>query len=183
MIEEKVFEKIQDLEEKEYFECSFLGCEFIEKKFNHKKFFNCLFERCALTGVQLEKARLQQVVFKESKLMGIDFTLCDPTFLKLQFQKCLLRGCNFTEMNLKEISFEDCVVKECHFVQCNLEKANFRRANLEGTLFHKANLAKANFVEAIHYVINPLNNNLKEAHFSKPEVYSLLMDLGIIVED
>jgi fluoroquinolone resistance protein len=114
--------------------------------------------------------------------MGIDFTVCDPTLLRMSFEKCLLSGCNFTEMELKVAKFVECIVKQCHFVQCNLEKSNFHKANLAGSTFHHANLGKADFREAINYTIHPLHNDLKGAKFSQPEALSLLNGLEISIE-
>jgi len=114
--------------------------------------------------------------------MGVDFTVCDPIFLCLAFEKCLLNGCNFTAMQLKEMQMVECIIKECHFAECNLEKSNFTRSNLEGSLFHHSNLLEANFSEATNYQIDPLNNAVKGAKFSTPEALSLLGSLGIKIE-
>jgi len=114
--------------------------------------------------------------------MGVDFTLCDPQFFHLDFEKCQLRGCNFTEMPLKGTRFFSCQVRECHFVQCDLRECVFTDSNLEGSVFHHTRLEKADFREATLFQINPENNFLKGAKFSKLEALSLLDGLGILVE-
>lgn len=45
-----------------------------------------------------------------------------------------------------------------------------------------ANLMEADFSDAKNYSINPFNNKLKNAKFSKTKVYSLLNFLDIIIE-
>lgn len=182
MVEEKIIEKVNSLEEDGFLECTFEGCDFSNADFSKKRFLNCKFFRCNWTATKVENTRLQEVSFVESKVMGVDFTLCDPAFLRLFFEKCLLRGCNFTEMKLQGSKFITSDVKECHFVQSDLKKASFRGSNLEGTAFHHTNLVEVDFVEAIYYAIDPLNNPLKSAKFSKLEALALLQGLEITLE-
>lgn len=181
-VESEKFEKIKELAGENYNECHFLGCDFSEVDFRGKRFQNCQFERCNFVATKLDGARFQDVFFSQSKLMGVDFTLCDSSFLEIGFEKCLLRGCNFTELKLKGTKFIECNLRECHFVQCNLEQANFEKSDLEGSLFHNTKLDKANFAGAIQYTIDPLNNSLKGAKFSSPEALALLGGLGIKIE-
>lgn len=181
-IESEKFEKVEKLEGESYIECHFLGCDFLEADFRGKQFQNCRFEKCNFVATKLDGARLQDVFFRDSKLMGIDFTLCDSSFLEVGFEKCLLRGCNFSELKLKMAKFIECNLRECHFVQCNLEQADFKGADLGGSLFHNTKLERANFVGATQYTIDPLNNSLKGARFSSPEALSLLTGLGVVIE-
>jgi fluoroquinolone resistance protein len=181
-MESEEFEKIEMLEEESYTDCRFVSCDFSGADFRGKRFQNCQFEKCNFVTTKLDGARLQDVFFSESKLMGVDFTLCDASFLEIGFEKCLLRGCNFTDMKLKKTKFIECNLRECHFVQCNLEEANFEKSDLAGSLFHNTKLDKANFTGALQYTIDPLNNSLKGAKFSSLEALSLLKGLGVVIE-
>lgn len=182
MIEETVIENQTLLDEENYSECVFKRCDLSSADLSKKRFFHCRFEGCNLTAVKLELTRLQEVTFYECKCMGVDFTLCDPQFLHLNFDHCQLRGCNFTEMPLKRIRLTGCQVRECHFVQSDMREGVFTESNFEGSLFHKTRLEKADFREAISYQINPENNPLKGAKFSKLEALSLLEGFGILLE-
>lgn len=114
--------------------------------------------------------------------MGLDFNKCDPKFLSFSFEKALLVGCNFTDLSLNKVRFDDSEVRECIFVQCDLREASFAKCNLKGTLFHNTRLEKANFSGAQEFVINPINNPIKGAKFSKWEALGLLDGLGILID-
>lgn len=179
MLEEAVVKKGEPIDEDAYMECEFQKVDFSGLDLSKKRFSNCRFIGCNWTATKVELTRLQDVSFLESKVMGVDFTLCDPNFLSLAFEKCLLNGCNFTEMVLKGAKFVESQVKECHFAQSNVKGGSFRGSNLEGSTFHQTNLEKCDFSEAENYAIDPLNNRLKGAKFSQVEALSLLKGLGI----
>ncbi len=181
-IEQKKYKKEFYVEGECFVDCVFEGCDLSAKDLSKIQFQSCQFIFCNLVTTKMTNTRLQGVSFIESKLMGVDFTRCDPTFFDVSFNKCLLRGCNFTEMRLKGLKILESTVKDCHFVQCILERSDFRKCDLEGTVFHHTKLCYANFLEAFHFEIDPLNNDLKGAKFSKVEALSLLNGLGIIIE-
>lgn len=180
--QQKKYEKISHIDGEEFTGCVFQRCDFSSIDLSKIRFEDCLFSSCNFTSTKLENTRMQDVFFYECKFMGINFTQCDNTFLRINFEKCSLRGCNFTELKLKKMKMTDCVVKECHLAQCDLERADFRRSNFEGTVFHHTKLCYANFLEAYHFAIDPLENPLKGAKFSKLEALNLLKGLGILIE-
>lgn len=59
---------------------------------------------------------------------------------------------------------------------------NFTESSLQLCKFHHTNLEKVNFVGATDYYINLIDNKLKRAKFSYPEVLSLLDKFEIKVE-
>jgi fluoroquinolone resistance protein len=65
--------------------------------------------------------------------------------------------------------------------QFNLHGADISNSDSAGTFFHQSNLSAANFKEAINYSINPMNNQITKAKFSKPEVVKLLNNFDIII--
>lgn len=162
--------------------CIFEACDFSSQDLSNIRFLDCMFNECNWTMPKLVHTRLQNVIFRECKLMGVDFTSCDSNFLHLSFEKCLVRGCNFIDLPLKGSVFKECQIKECQFIQANLEKADFSQSILEGSIFHNTNLKYANFEEAVQFQIDPLNNVLKGAKFSKFEALSLLKGLGIEIK-
>lgn len=149
----------------------------------HARLQGCTFENCNLSLVKLNGTRLQEIAFTKCKLVGVDFTKCDPTFLSLQFQECVLDTCNLSDLDLKWTSFQKCILRETYFINANLTSANFEGADLKGSTFHNSNLSKANFRNAINYSINPLTNKIAKATFSRPEVMSLLDHLDITIVD
>jgi uncharacterized protein YjbI with pentapeptide repeats len=125
---------------------------------------------------------LQEIVFKDCKIVGIDFSLSNPLLLKLKFLNCLIQGANFSDLKLGNTTFYESTIKESDFLNCDLTDSDFSKTNLEGTLFHHTNLSRADFRDATGYTINPLANTLKKAIFSMPEAARLLEALDIIVE-
>jgi fluoroquinolone resistance protein len=171
-----------DLKHKVFTEVVFEKCDFTHTNFTGSRFLLCKMIQCNLSLARLDGCRLQGVEFEETKIVGVNFTKCDPLFLSLQFTKCLLNSCNFSDMELKGTSFYQCAVCDTFFTNANLMEANFAKADLSGSIFHNTNLTKANFREAVSYSINPLTNKLSKAIFSRPEVLSLLQHLDIVLE-
>jgi len=68
-------------------------------------------------------------------------------------------------------------------VTTDLSKANFKKTNLESTRFFQSNLKEADFSNAINYSIDPFNNKIDKAKFSKPDVYSFLNFFNIVIEE
>ncbi|NGX38855.1 MAG: Pentapeptide repeat protein [Chlamydiae bacterium] len=172
----------KNLQGSSFLSVRFEGCDFSGLDLRKARFFQCAFSGCNWTTTKVQDVRLQEVHMVDSKCMGIDFTVVDPSFLQLSFEKSLLSGCNFSGLILKKSRFVECRVKECHFVETNLEESDFQKSTLTGTLFHHANLKKANFQEAKEYQINPLNNSLNKAKFSLPEAVGLLEGLGVMIQ-
>lgn len=127
----------------------------------------------------MEGCRFQDVAWVDCKIVGADFFKCDPTFFTPTFKKSTLYCCNFSDLNLKNISFEVCKLKECYFTNACLKDAFFGESDLSGTIFHNTDLSKADFSTASNYYIDPRTNVLKNAKFSLPEAVGLLKGLDI----
>lgn len=164
-----------------YENCFFEGCDFSNSKVS-SQFENCKFFKCNFSLTKLNKCRLQNVFFEECKFVGVQFFTCDKFLLFMNFKRCLIDSCNFSDMSLKKISFFESTIRRSDFNNTDLTESDFKKTNLEGTIFHHSNLSKANFLESINYSINPFTNNIQKAIFSKPEVYSLLNFLDIAIE-
>lgn len=147
-----------------------------------EKFVDHRFEGKDLSLTKFKGARLQNVVFENCKLMGVNFSLVDPLLFSVQFKNCLLDMANFSGLDLKKTPFINCLIRDASFFESNLSDADFSGSNLLGTTFHHCNLTKANFASAQGYSINPLTNVLKGAKFSSPEVLSLLKHLEIVID-
>lgn len=160
-------------------DCTFTKCRFERADFTGSAFFDCVFDHCELSLSTIINASLRDVQFKDCKLVGMDFTKCDPSLLHIGFDKCLIDTCNFSSLKLKQTRFIRSIIRESRFIETILQEADFEDSDLEQTLFHQCDLEKANFSDAKNYSINPLTNKIKGAMFSLPEAVSLLKDLGI----
>jgi len=181
---EEVFQGISlgEVEPSSFVECTFERCHFEKTDLSNCKFLDCRFIGCSWTLVKLGNTRIQGCTFVDSKLVGVDFTLCDTTFFGVDFEKCILHSCNFTEMKLKGMKFVDSVLKECHFAQADCRECSFLRGQLDASTFHNTNLLKADFTDATGYSIDPTNNQVQGAKFSTPEALSMLRGLGIRID-
>jgi uncharacterized protein YjbI with pentapeptide repeats len=121
-------------------------------------------------------------VFEKCKLLGIRFTVIDAFLINWVFKECVIMICDFGDMDIRGSKFLNCEMKEADFINTNLICADFAGSSLQLCKFYHANLEKVNFVGALNYYINPIDNKLKQAKFSYPEVLSLLDTFGIEVE-
>jgi uncharacterized protein YjbI with pentapeptide repeats len=116
-------------------------------------------------------------------MVGLDFSKCKKLLFSITVENCQLLLCNFSEIDLHEMSFGKSRLKECDFFQSNLIKSDFSGCDLEDSVFEVCDLSFANLCRAINYNIDPAKNKVREAKFSMPEVISLLKPLGIVIEN
>lgn len=161
--------------------CSFHSCNFSEAILRNAKFCGCIFLNCNLSLPKLEGCRFQDAQFVECKIVGAEFFKCEKTFFSTSFKKCLLQYCNFSDLNMKNVSFKESLLKENHFINTILNGADFTDVDLAGTIFHNCDLCKADFSSAMQYDIDPQTNKIKKAKFSLPEVVGLLRGFNITI--
>ena len=70
-------------------------------------------------------------------------------------------------------------MRETDFFKANLTGCDFENTDLQATRFQNCNLRKASFVGAKNYFVDPVDNNVRQAKFSAPEVLSLLSKFKI----
>lgn len=156
--------------ESETFEkCTFEGVDWTLKQFQ-----NCTFTQCYLSVIKLENTKFIDTVFKDCKIVGLDFFKCDPLFFTPSFTSCLLQTCNFSDLKMPKISFRGSKILEGYFQNNLLSQADFRDTDLLGSIFHHCNLNGADFRDAKNYIIDLHSCTLKKAKMSFPEVLELL---------
>lgn len=172
----------QSLENRVFNSCGFASCNFSQSILRNAKFCSCKLENCNLCFSKVEGCRFQDVQFIDCKLVGLDFFKCDKTFFYPIFKKCLLQACNFSDLNMKNISFGESKLRECHFTNTQLNNSDFTGTDLSGTIFHNCNLSAADFTNATQYYIDPQKiNKIKKAKFSLPEALELLRVFDITI--
>jgi len=172
----------QDLRDREYTNCIFKKCNFSDCDFSDNLFIDCQFIACSLSNIKVNNCSFQGVIFEACKLLGIRFSTIDTFLNTWCFKNSSLMICDFGDIEIKGTKFLKCELKEVDFINTNLMGADFTASSFESCKFHQTNLEKANFIAAINYYINPVDNKLKQAKFSYPEVLSLLDTFGIKVE-
>ncbi len=155
-------------------ECSFQDVNFIDVIFEECTFINCDF-----TGAHLNETAFKDVTFEGCKLMGLNFEKCNPFQLKMAFNDCNLTLASFYATKIPGTYFTRCKLNEADFSLADLTNAQLEGAELTNTIFRQTNLTNADFSLAHNYTINPSENQLKGAVFSREGVYGLLKHTGI----
>ncbi|MFC1522013.1 pentapeptide repeat-containing protein [Elusimicrobiota bacterium] len=158
--------------------CAFKKCTLTKASLGGCRFIDCSFEDCDLSLVKMRKARLRNVGFRDSKLIGINWAELDCAY-SMKFEKCLLNYSIFSGLDLRGIQMLECSIHEADFSDCNISNAVFTHTDFLGTRFSNTNLKLADFSKATRYRINPLNNKIGKAKFSLPEAVGLLSGLDI----
>lgn len=166
----------------EYENCSFSDCRFAGVTLDNAQFIDCEFDNCDLSNATLLKTGLKQANFKHCKLIGLHFEDCSEFLFAVSFSSCQLDFSTFYECSLSQIVFDKCRLKQCDFGKANLNGASFIDCDLRGAIFENTNLEGADFRSSTGFSINPSNNRLTKARFSRENIEGLLGELDIIIE-
>lgn len=171
----------------EFEECQFSDCDFSGTTFEKCKFLNCLFERCNLSLVGFLHSRLFDVKYQDSKLVGIDWTRADWAAyhldFELSFQRCILNDSSFFGLTLNNLVLDECKLHDVDFREGDFRDSSMTYSDFAHSIFMRTNLQRVDFSESTGFAINVLENQVKEAKFSRYEALSLLESLGIELVD
>lgn len=167
--------------------CTFQQCNFSDTRFYKCKFVDCVFTASNLSNIKVDYSKFFDARFKESKLVGVDWTKADwPRFnftAPIHFSECILNDSSFFGLALGELELEHCKAHDVDFRSGNFTKAKFSYTDFTNSLFMKTNLREADFSEAENYDIDIFNNEIKAARFSRYEAVRLLSGLDIELVD
>lgn len=186
---EKQFDSLQLIEtcfdELVFDRCLFLKCDFSHTKFKRCKFIDCEFSYCNLSLLSVENSTFSEVVFQESKMIGINWALAKWPQIKLMspihFYQCDISHSSFFNLSLAEINIENCKAHEVDFREADLSNANVVYTDFYKSFFVHTKLIHVDFTEATHYNIDINLNDIRKSKFSFPEVISLLQCLDITI--
>lgn len=160
----------------------FSWIDFSGSNFSWKWFNNCKFEKCNLSNISLINTCFNNVEFIKCKILWLKFNEINKLLSHFGFDECVINLCIFYWMILKWIKFWNSDIKDSDFTLSDLSNSDFSFTDLEKTIFSQTNLKNVNFKWAINYIINPQNNKLNKAIFSRDWVYWLLLDFDIILD-
>lgn len=185
-IEDEEFENInfqdEPLKMGEYDNCIFSHCNFSKVDLMNIIFTECRFEHCDFSNATIANTAFRDVIFSGCKLLGLHFEHCNTFRLEMQFDNCSLNFSSFYELSLPSTLFQDCSLEEVDFSYAQLSKASFKKCNLKNATFEHTNLEQADFRTAFHYTLDPAENRIKKAKFSKEGIGGLLKKYQIIIE-
>ena len=168
-------------------DCSFENCDFSDSLFINCHFLECDFSNSNLSLVSLKGCRFNEVIFKQCKLLGIDWTQIHWPSIALDsqivFEQSVLNDSSFFALQLPGLKIIECRCKDVDFREGDFNSGSFSHCDLSGSLFSKTNLSGVDFSEASNYQIDIENNRIKGAKFSRFEAVRLLEGLDIELVD
>ena len=167
--------------EQEYEDCTFSNCDFSSMQLCNIVFEDCTFEFCNFSLTKMDSS-FRDVRFKECKMTGTSF-LNMKDFSSLSFEKCHLEYASFMRTKLKRTKFVECNLNEVDFSESDLSMSVLKNCDLTSALFSNTNLEKADLTTSHNYIIDPRNNKIKKARFSKEGLIGLVLYLGIVIVD
>jgi fluoroquinolone resistance protein len=166
----------------EFNNCIFKKCDFSDAEFTGCKFIECVFEHCNLSMIKLDRSTLNDVTFKDCKLLGVNFSMAEDFLFSVRFESCALDYSSFMRKKMPKTVFKKSSLKEVTFTQAILNGSVFEECNLLETVFRQTDLTSVNFSTALNYIIDPELNIMKKAIFSSHGLEGLLFkyDLKIV---
>src|ERR1700761_156622 len=160
-------------------DCQFKGCNFSDSEFANSKFVDCVFDGCNLSMMRLQGTTLNGVVFKNCKIMGVNFSQCQDFLFTVKFESCILDYSSFMDRKILKTPFIQTSLKEVTFTRANLSGSKFDNCNLNETVFRETDLSSVDFSSSYNYLIDPEVNKMTKAVFSMNGVAGLLYKYGI----
>lgn len=167
----------------EYENCVFRNCDLSDDSLSGYFFTDCVFDHCNLSAAKLGDTALRNVTFRNSKLLGLDFSNCSKLLFEVFFDDCRMNVCSFYKWNLKKTVFRKCNLSETDFAEANLTEVIFDDCDLSGAVFDQTILVKADLRKAWNYTIDPAKNSVKKARFSVSGLPGLLTAYDIAIDD
>jgi fluoroquinolone resistance protein len=165
----------------EFNNCIFKGCDLTDSEFALCKFIDCVFENCNLSMIKWNRSTLNNVVFKGSKLLGINFSQSEDFLFSVRFESCMLDYSSFMSKKLPKTTFIKSSLKEVTFTEAILAGSVFDDCNMNGAVFNRTDLTGVNFSTAQNVIIDPELNTMTKAIFSMGELEGLLLKYNIKV--
>lgn len=171
----------------EFDDCTFEGCNFSEAIFKKCKFLDCTFTRCNLSVIKVPQSKFTNVVFEDCKVIGVDWTLAFWSSLVF-LVSLIFKGCNISDSTFMGLTLDDSLIEDCKafnvdFRGSSFKKADFSNTDFTNSIFGETNLAGADFTNSINYDIDIFNNIINKAKFSRYEAIRLLYSLDINLID
>jgi fluoroquinolone resistance protein len=181
-VQDKIFDKIDELAKGEYDSCTFKNCNFSNKDLSQFAFTDCTFNSCDFSLVKLNKTSFRDVQFKDCKMLGLRFDTCNDFGLSFSFTNCQLNHSSFYKSHIVKTVFKDSQLEDVDFAEADLTASIFDNCNLLQAIFDRTILEKADLRTSYNYFIDPEVNQIKKAKFSVDGLVGLLAKYDIIIE-
>jgi uncharacterized protein YjbI with pentapeptide repeats len=165
----------------EFERCVFAGANLQSADLTDCRFVECRFEGSNLSVARVPGCVLQDVTFRDTKLVGIDWSVV-ARFSVVAFERCVLDQCAFVKMDLHKCVLRGSRLREAVFDGTDLSEADLRDTDLAGARFNGTKLVKADLRGARNYVIHPVANQVTGLRASMPDAVGLVAGLGVEIE-
>ena len=122
----------------------------------HVEITGCHLRGVALTGWELDRLQLVDVVFDDCELSGV--LLTEARFTRVVFNRCRMSGFVASGVDARDVAFTDCKLdaanlrmsswERSEFVRCELPEADFTGARLQASSLLASNLTRVDFTKA-----------------------------------
>jgi len=163
----------------EYDNCTFIDCQFSNANLTGIIFTECRFDGCNLGTANAKGTAFKDITFINCKLLGLNFSVCEPFLFAVAFDGCQLQFASFYNLKLKNTKFIKCNIQEVDFTQADLSGALFKECDLLKAVFQNTVLEKTDFRSAYNYALDPEMNRIKKAKFSREGLPGLLHKYSI----
>jgi uncharacterized protein YjbI with pentapeptide repeats len=181
---DRVFEDLTldaaDLSNKEFEACTFRRCKFPQSRWADTRLEDCVFEGCDLQRILPNRLALRGVVFKDTRLMGVDWTGVS-TLPNVHFEKCDLRYSSYVKLILRKTRFVNCMAREANFIETDLTDSDFSGTDLQNSTIQGCVLVKTNFATATGVMVDPRQNKVKGMRVGVDAAVALAQSFGIAV--
>lgn len=167
---------------KEFYKCTFSYCDFQNIEFMDLIFTACEFRSCNLSNSKFKGTQLDQIIFRDCKMLGILFNECSSFSFHLECYRSLLDYSSFFERNMKKFRFEECSLQHVDFEKSNLQQAVFRDCNLLHARFEQCHLEGCDFRSSVNIHMDPEVNRLKKSRFGSEQLAGLLVKHQLLID-
>ncbi len=166
----------------EYESCVFINCNLSQLDLAHYTFIDCSFTGSNLSLLKLNNTILRDIVFKDCKMIGLQFCDANAFGLAFSFDNCILTNASFYKTKIKKTNFNHSKLTEVDFTECDLTESVLNGCDLSGAIFSFSILERVDFRNAFNYAIDPEKNKIKKSKHSSTQLGGLLEKYGLIIE-
>ena len=158
----------------DYESCTFSNCNFSNANLSKVRFIECHFINCNLSLAHFYLTEIQDVTFKDCKMLGLRFDKCSDFAFSIKFDNCILNDSSFFKKKLLRTMFTKSKLHGVDFTECDVNTSTFDACDLLNAIFKSTDLQNTDLRNSYNFIIDPENNNIRGAKFSLESLKGLL---------
>lgn len=170
----------QPSKNKEFELIEFVNCSFND--LSSLSFLDCDFKGCNLSNCRTMNTRLQNCLFKDSKLLGMNFSGAKDLSFEVHFVNCNMDYTFFDKKKMNRSSFANCKLHSANFSNADLSKCTLTDCDFLESIFSDTDLSGVDLSSNLNLLIDPESNRIKKAKFLMNQLPGLLYRYDIRIE-